>query len=1102
MKRLLTFAAILATLIVAVPSVLEAVTVSPAAIPFESAHPYESDLDDTWVYDHGTPGFAFHFSQLELTGDGDAIEILDATDTILKTITETSSGGYLSVRVPTSVGKVRFTSNSSGVVGGFVVDGAYSIGASVLGASSSANPTSIQFGPDGRLYVAQMDGQIHAYTVARNGPNDYTVTATEIISEIYDLPNHDDDGTLNAGVVGRLLTGLWVEGTATNPVIFAVSSDPRTTRVGGSPNGDTNSGVLSRLTWNGAAWAHLPLVRGLPRSAVNHASNGLVRDAASNTIYLAQGGHTNEGGASAFSELLPEYALSGAVLSIDLAAIGETTFDLATLDDPARAGDPDAGDPFGGNDGANQSVIDPAGPVQVYAPGFRNPYDLALTAAGRLYVTDNGPGDGLGGPPTDEGAGGICTSAEASAGLHAPDGLHYISAPGYYGGHPNPVRGNPAASPFGAAVPLANAIECDYQISGTDDPSIATFPASTNGIDEYTSTNLNGIFTGNLFTISWDGTLSRILLNPAGDSATLVQPFLPGISGLPLDVAIPGSGDPFEGTIWVADWLSGDINVYEATAPIPQDTTPPTYVSHSFDPPSGAATTSVDVSVTASDSDSGVASIDVWMNDAPDGSQTGSWHQETIVGPSGIATFDLSSFGVGTFAVAIDIYDVEGNTTLWSEAHANPSQLSSYTVVPDTILAPGEDFQAAVDAHPAGTQFLILSGTHRFQSVEPKDGMSFVGQPGAVMTGARVLSGWTSDGSLWWVGGQTQQGFIHGSCEAAYPRCERPEDLFINGVPMHHVATQAEAGPGSWFFDYDADRIYIGDDPTAVLVDTSVTRNAFFGTAEAAMEAGADWVLRNPVNMGLGFTFQRALLAAVERGADVVVNTDADNHYDQSAIPELVEPIRSGEADIVIGSRIISRDDMPAVRYYGNRLANRIMQSAVGLPSIDVSTGFRAYSREAAIRTFVSARYTYTHETLLSALDQRLVIANRPIPVRKVTRPSRLMHSVPSHIFRAGLVIAKAFLIYRPMTTYPVLALLVALPGFIVLTRFLIQFAGGDGAGHTQSLVIGMALIIVAAQILILGLVAYAIRENRWLLQEILRNSKDALLTRRPDRQE
>ena len=923
---MLSVALVFVTLVVGSRSALEAVTVSPAVIPFESAHPYADDTSDLWVYDHGTPGFAFHFSLLELASDGDVIEILDDADNVLETITETWGGGYLSVRIPTSIGKVRLTSNSSGVAAGFVVDRAYSIGASVLDASSSTRPTSLQFGPDGRLYVALMDGHIHAYTVARNGANDYVVTATEIVSEIFDIPNHDDDGALNAAVVGRLLTGLLVEGTAANPVIFTTSSDPRTTRTAGDPNGDTNSGVLSRLTWDGAAWVHLPLVRGLARSGLNHASNGLVRDPATNTMYVAQGGQTNQGGSSAFSESLPEYALSGAVLSIDLTAVGESTYDLPTLDDPARAGDPDAGDPFGGSDGANQSVIDPAGPVQIYAPGFRNPYDLELTVAGRLYVTDNGPSDDLGGPPTDEGAAGICTSPAASLGLWAADGLHYVPGPGYYGGHPNPVRGNPAGSPFGAAVPVANPVECDYQQSGIDDASIASFPASTNGIDEYRPSNLDGLLTGNLFTISWDGTLSRVVLTPAGDDAVLNQAFIPDIGVLPLDVTIPGVGDPFPGTVWVIDWGTGAIHVFEMGGS--GDTTAPVLSSASVDgtslvltydevlddtsTPAGtdygvgtdgdaqsvtavavsgsAVTLTLSPGVASGDAISldytpGVGPVqDVAGNDAaslstaPVANTTAdttapALSSASVDGTSLVLTYDealdeasipsSAAFSVGTdgdgqtvAAVAVSgsavtltlspgvrvgdaiTVDYTPGAAPVQDIAANDAAgllltpVTNATTFAEVPLAPGDDFQAAVDANPPGTRFLILSGTHRFQSVNPKDDMAFRGEPGALMTGARVLVGWATEGPLWWVGGQTQQGIIHGGCLPGFPRCSRPEDLFINEIPMRHVATKDDVGPGSWFFDYDADRIYIGDDPAGAAVETSVTRNAFSGFAD------------------------------------------------------------------------------------------------------------------------------------------------------------------------------------------------------------------------------------------------------------------------------
>ena len=287
-----------------------------------------------------------------------------------------------------------------------------------------------------------------------------------------------------------------------------------------------------------------------------------------------------------------------------------------------------------------------------------------------------------------------------------------------------------------------------------------------------------------------------------------------------------------------------------------------------------------------------------------------------------------------------------------------------------------------------------------------------------------------------------------------------------------------------------------GVDAVQVLV---VDDGSADGTAAIAEQAGADWVLRNPRNMGLAYTFQRALLEALRRGADIVVNTDADNHYDQSAIPDLIEPIRDGRADIVVGSRVLDAVDMPAANRYGNRAGNFVMQRLLGIRGIDVSTGFRAYSKEAALRMVVFSTHTYTHETLLSALDQRMVIEHRPIAARSVSRPSRLIKSVPRHVISAGTTIGRSFLLYRPLHAYLAAGLLIGLIGALPILRFLIDFARGDGEGHVQSLVLGVAALYIAGQIVLAGLMASAIRANRRLLQESLRNTRELLVERAID---
>lgn len=422
--------------------------------------------------------------------------------------------------------------------------------------------TTLQFGPDGRLYAGQQNGLIKVLGLQRHGPGEYVAVASETIGALLDLPNHDDDGKENRGYISRLLTGLVVTGSPERPVIYAVTSDPR---IGGGKKQvdkhlDTNSGVLSRLTWDGAEWQRLDLVRGLPRSEENHAGNGLVLEPSGRRLLLAQGGNTNHGAPSDEFVRTPEYALSAAILSIDLAAIGERTYDLPTLDDPGRPGAVDAGDPFGGADGYNQARLVPGGPVQVYAPGFRNPYDLVLTEAGHLYTVDNGANGDFGAPPGSAGA--ACTNTLRPGGERQPDTLHLVT-PGYYGGHPNPTRANPE-NRFAGQSPVIEAQprECEHlvgEISGI----LATFVASTNGITEYRSRRaFDGAMAGSLLVASLDNHVYRLEVRPDGRLG-YAESLFGNVSTAPLDITAVGDDGPFPGTIWVGDVHDGSITVFE-----------------------------------------------------------------------------------------------------------------------------------------------------------------------------------------------------------------------------------------------------------------------------------------------------------------------------------------------------------------------------------------------------------------------------------------------------------------------------------------------------------------------------------------------------------
>jgi hypothetical protein len=441
---------------------------------------------------------------------------------------------------------------------------------SLLQGENLFRPTSLQFGPDGRLYAAQQNGIIRVYKIARNGPNSYAVTNTQNITAIQQMPNRNDEGTLNGTVTNRLVLGIVVAGTAANPVIYASSSDPRIGAGGdgtGDVNLDTNSGIISRLVWNGQSWVKTDLVRGLPRSEEVHAPNGMQLSADGNTLYVAVGGNTNHGAPSRNFAELPEYALSVAILKIDLNAIGNTTYNLPTLNDEDRAGNPDANDPFGGNDGKNQAKIVPGGPVQVYASGFRNPYDLLIARSGKMYTIDNSGNAGWGDVPVNEGPAGNCTNQVNEPGTTDKDTLHLISAQGYYGGHPNPTRGN-KANTFNTTipqspVPAANPVECDYRAPGVEKGSLASFDASTNGLAEYTATDFGGAMDGDLLAAGYDNTIYRIKLNATGDGVVTKEPLFSTVGGNTVDVVAQGEGGEFPGTIWVADIWNGNIVVFE-----------------------------------------------------------------------------------------------------------------------------------------------------------------------------------------------------------------------------------------------------------------------------------------------------------------------------------------------------------------------------------------------------------------------------------------------------------------------------------------------------------------------------------------------------------
>ena len=211
------------------------------------------------------------------------------------TTAEANEGFTVTLSAP-SAGTTITTAAATGTI---VNDDSASSFSSQEVISGISNPTSLQFGPDGKLYVSQQDGIIQVYTVTQPTPGTWSATPSETIDLIYNIPNHNDDGSLNTLVIGHQVTGMLVTGTAANPVIYVTSSDPRIA-VGDDSGLDTNSGILSQLTWTGTAWTKVDLIRGLPRSEENHSPNGLALSADGTKLYMVVGGNTNNGAPSSY----------------------------------------------------------------------------------------------------------------------------------------------------------------------------------------------------------------------------------------------------------------------------------------------------------------------------------------------------------------------------------------------------------------------------------------------------------------------------------------------------------------------------------------------------------------------------------------------------------------------------------------------------------------------------------------------------------------------------------------------------------------------------------------------------------------------------------
>lgn len=275
-----------------------------------------------------------------------------------------------------------------------------------------------------------------------------------------------------------------------------------------------------------------------------------------------------------------------------------------------------------------------------------------------------------------------------------------------------------------------------------------------------------------------------------------------------------------------------------------------------------------------------------------------------------------------------------------------------------------------------------------------------------------------------------------------------------------------------------------GVDKVEVLVIDDGSSDA---TVEVARAAGADHILRLPHHTGLAGAFAAGLDACTRLGADLILNTDADNQYNAGDIPRLLAPLLSGEAELVIGDRgVMQNKAFSPLKRRLQRLGSRVVGAASGLTVTDATSGFRAMTREVALRTIVLSRYSYTLETLIQAGNRLVKVQFVPVDTNPPRRPSRLMRGMGDYLAHSSVTILRAYTLYRPLRVFTYMGGLLILLGLILAIRYLVFYFMGNGAGHVQSVIVAAVLLIVGFQTWLIGLVADLISFNRKILEEIL----------------
>jgi glycosyltransferase involved in cell wall biosynthesis len=258
-------------------------------------------------------------------------------------------------------------------------------------------------------------------------------------------------------------------------------------------------------------------------------------------------------------------------------------------------------------------------------------------------------------------------------------------------------------------------------------------------------------------------------------------------------------------------------------------------------------------------------------------------------------------------------------------------------------------------------------------------------------------------------------------------------------------------------------------------------------TVEVAKENGVDHVVRHLRNQGLARGFMTGLNACIELGADIIVNTDADNQYFAGDIQKLIQPILDGKAEIVVGIRPIAEiEHFSPVKKMLQKIGSWFVRVVSRTDVLDAPSGFRAISRNAAMKMHVFNEYTYTLETIIQAGQKGMAITSVPIRTNAFLRPSRLIHSIPAYLRKSVLTILRIFMTYQPFSFFLTPGIFSFLLGFFLGIRFLYFYIiTGTGTGHIQSLILAALLMTMGGFLAVTGLIADLISVNRKLLEDI-----------------